>query len=75
MHKAAKRESCYQSRDDYFQCLDYGPAESTKELDCNRYLKQFHESCPASWINYFNQQRERQILIETQVAKAKQSKI
>jgi hypothetical protein len=63
MQSASKREVCYQARDEYHKCLD---KKGNEPEECAGESKAFHEKCPGSWIKYFNQQRERQLVLELQ---------
>ena len=67
MQNANKREVCYSARDEYFQCI-----EETGDLEsCQKQLKAFEGSCPGSWVSYFQKQRERELMIESQVGRAR----
>jgi hypothetical protein len=63
MQKATKREECYIARDTFFQCQHNEGVNSEK---CRSLADKYEEQCPASWRNYFNQQRERQAVLELQ---------
>jgi cytochrome c oxidase assembly factor 6 len=68
MQAASKREVCYAARDAYFQCLD-----RTGDLEaCTAEDAKFKESCPLSWVSYFTKQREREMMIESQIGRARQ---
>ncbi|KAK7198410.1 Cytochrome oxidase c subunit VIb [Novymonas esmeraldas] len=65
MQNAKKREVCYETRDAYHKCLDTLPDDPAKE--CAGAMKLFEQSCPKSWVSYFEKQREREVILQLQV--------
>ncbi|KEG14562.1 hypothetical protein DQ04_00401020 [Trypanosoma grayi] len=65
MQSAKKREVCYEARDLYHKCLDTLPEDSEKE--CADQKKALAKACPPSWINYFEKQRERELILQMQL--------
>lgn len=63
MQQANRREMCYEARDQHFQCMDKHGASSA---ECVKTKEAYDAACPKSWVNYFNQQRERQTMLELQ---------
>ncbi|KAF2357148.1 Cytochrome c oxidase subunit VIb [Trinorchestia longiramus] len=47
------RYLCWGSRDKYFACLD----EKNDVQACSSLRSQFEESCPATWVKYFERRR------------------
>ncbi|TPP43822.1 Cytochrome oxidase c subunit VIb family protein [Leishmania donovani] len=62
---AKKRELCYKTRDAFHKCLDTLPEDPEKE--CAAQKKLFEQSCPKSWVSYFEKQREREVILQLQV--------
>ncbi|CCF56656.1 hypothetical protein KAFR_0B03590 [Kazachstania africana CBS 2517] len=60
-----QRELCWESRDDFFNCLDkinvinsLDPKnEKLINQNCKDESKKFNKNCATSWINYFKQKR------------------
>jgi hypothetical protein len=65
MQSASKREVCYSSRDTYHKCLDTLPEDPVKE--CGVQKKKLDDSCPPSWVSYFQKQRDREVMLQLQV--------
>lgn len=65
MQSAAKRELCYQRRDEFHKCLDTLPEDPEKE--CATSKKLLDDACPASWVSYFQKQRDREIMLQFQL--------
>lgn len=65
MQSAEKREMCYQARDAFHKCLDTLPEDPEKA--CANLKKAFSQSCPKSWVSYFEKQREREVILQLQV--------
>jgi hypothetical protein len=63
MQQASKREECYAARDTYFKCLE---SQGSSADECRKLLGPYEAQCPGSWRSYFNQQRERQTMLEMQ---------
>jgi hypothetical protein len=63
MQRATNREKCYTARDEYHQCLNQNGASAKV---CEPLKATLEAACPSSWITYFNQQRERQTMLEMQ---------
>ena len=73
-----KREACYESRDKYFACLERlnkrtttnseigGSATTSTSSSCETLLSEYTKSCPESWRTYFNKQKEREAMVQTQ---------
>ena len=66
MQSAEKREQCYTARDDYFQCVSENGLDACKEK-----LVFYGDSCPKSWKDFFDRQRERQLVLEGQADMAR----
>lgn len=69
MQSAKKRELCYKTRDAFHKCLDTLPEDPEKE--CAAQKKLFEQSCPKSWVSYFEKQREREVILQLQVEQYK----
>ncbi|CAG9580440.1 Cytochrome_oxidase_c_subunit_VIb [Leishmania major strain Friedlin] len=69
MQSAKKRELCYETRDAFHKCLDTLPEDPEKE--CAAQKKLFEQSCPKSWVSYFEKQREREVILQLQVEQYK----
>jgi hypothetical protein len=67
MQAASKREVCYDGRDHYFQCLD----EKEDYDGCDNLRIAFEDSCPGSWVDHFNKQRDRMKIVEAQVGRSR----
>ncbi|PBJ80306.1 hypothetical protein BCY84_01565 [Trypanosoma cruzi cruzi] len=65
MQSAKKRELCYEARDAYHKCLDTLPEDPEKE--CSAQKTALGKACPSSWINYFEKQREREVILQLQL--------
>jgi len=58
-----KRVMCWDSRDDYFQCLNRNNIlDALKESDaaakaCGKETQAFEQNCASSWVKYFKQRR------------------
>ena len=61
MQNAEKREKCYSARDEFFACVTKRGTQS-----CTDALALYSTECPASWKNFFDRQRERQMVLEGQ---------
>ena len=63
-----QREKCWSTRDEYFKCID-DPSNFglPKEDDvCLSLQLAYENSCPESWVKYFQQKKDRDYLISTQ---------
>lgn len=55
-----KRESCWQARDKYWDCLrenvpDYQPTSGSPEPnECLKLRKLFESNCPGQWVKHFD---------------------
>ncbi|RHW68149.1 Cytochrome oxidase c subunit VIb, putative [Trypanosoma equiperdum] len=65
MQNAHKRELCYEARDSYHRCLDSLPEMPEKK--CAEQLNLLSAACPASWIIFFEKQREREMILSMQL--------
>lgn len=65
MQSANKREMCYEARDAYHKCLDTLPEDATKE--CATQKQTLDNSCPPSWVSYFQKQRDREVMLQFQL--------
>jgi hypothetical protein len=63
MQRATNREDCYATRDELFKCFD---THGMSAAPCKDVNARYEAKCPASWRNYFGQQRERQKVLELQ---------
>lgn len=61
MQNAEKREQCYFARDEFFQCVISKGSDSCRDLHAL-----YAEKCPKSWKDFFDRQRERQLVLEGQ---------
>lgn len=76
-----KREACYESRDKYFACLErlnkrtttnsetggmMATTSTSSSSSCETLLSEYTKSCPESWRTYFNKQKEREAMVQTQ---------
>ncbi|XP_034947306.1 cytochrome c oxidase assembly factor 6 homolog [Chelonus insularis] len=47
------REHCWNSRDDYWKCLDERSAD-----ECKDFRQKYEKFCPAQWVKHFDRKRE-----------------
>ncbi|XP_040195747.1 cytochrome c oxidase assembly factor 6 homolog [Rana temporaria] len=52
---AQERKACWDSRDRYWQCLDDTKEDKDK---CQQIRKGYEQSCPLTWIKYFDKRRD-----------------
>ncbi|KAG8346571.1 hypothetical protein TRVL_02593 [Trypanosoma vivax] len=69
MQNAKKREACYEARDSYHLCLDNLPDDPEKS--CSEQAVTLKDACPASWIAFFEKQRERELILSMQLEQSK----
>lgn len=83
-----ERRKCYQARDLYFKCLDNGmeggttgtrgstisDTTTTKTLNCLSQLDQFHKNCLKSWVEHFENEREKEIQRQKTVSRLESQK-
>uniref|UniRef100_A0A069DMD0 Putative cytochrome oxidase c subunit vib n=1 Tax=Panstrongylus megistus TaxID=65343 RepID=A0A069DMD0_9HEMI len=48
------RESCWNSRDKYWECLD---SSSNDDKHCAEFRKLYEAKCPAQWVKHFDRKR------------------
>lgn len=51
------RKSCYQARDEYYQCIDTN--SDTKA--CEKLREKFEKSCKRSWVKHFDAARDKEL--------------
>ncbi|XP_026477277.1 cytochrome c oxidase assembly factor 6 homolog [Ctenocephalides felis] len=55
------RKKCWDSRDQYWECLDTNENKSkqnTEEVQaCKAFRKLFESNCPAQWVTHFDRKR------------------
>ena len=66
MQSAEKREQCYDARDTFYQCVSQNGLEPCREL-----AEKYSDKCPKSWKDFFDRQRERQLVLEGQAEMAR----
>ncbi|KAG1830536.1 cytochrome oxidase c subunit VIb-domain-containing protein [Suillus variegatus] len=68
------RQKCWESRDQYFECLDSAGVLTAGEegTACTKSKFQYEKSCAKSWIDYFN---KRRVLAEKQKDMLAQSQL
>ncbi|KAJ8006528.1 hypothetical protein DPEC_G00108190 [Dallia pectoralis] len=49
---ANQRKECWGARDKLWKCLD------DNTTSCEKFQKEFEESCPAQWVKYFTKRRD-----------------
>ncbi|XP_053315801.1 cytochrome c oxidase assembly factor 6 homolog [Spea bombifrons] len=52
---AKERKACWDSRDQYWKCLDDNNDDQSK---CQTLRHCFENLCPAQWIKYFDKRRD-----------------
>lgn len=66
----AKRKQCWDSRDNYWKCLDSkAPQHSTTSGQeepsvCISLRKLFESNCPAKWVEHFDRKRSYELFKE-----------
>ncbi|OAX34123.1 hypothetical protein K503DRAFT_699271 [Rhizopogon vinicolor AM-OR11-026] len=68
------RQKCWESRDQYFECLDIAGILTAGEegTACSKSKSQYEKNCAKSWIDYFN---KRRVLAEQQKDMLAQSQV
>lgn len=57
-----EREKCYEARDFYFKCLDVNDSDkSSNNSICAVLNRKFNENCLKSWVEHFENEREKEI--------------
>ncbi|XP_078001302.1 cytochrome c oxidase assembly factor 6 homolog isoform X2 [Glandiceps talaboti] len=52
---AEGRQKCWNSRDEYFTCLDKNNEDKSQ---CTDLFKLFENNCPNTWVKYFHKRRD-----------------
>jgi len=53
--KAEERKKCWESKDNYWDCMDKNDNDSSK---CKAERSKYEESCIKQWITYFDKRRD-----------------
>ena len=59
------RQRCYTARDAYYACVD--ASEKDSGTACRAYRAAFEASCARSWVEYFDQLREKEARVYRRV--------
>lgn len=56
----AQRKLCWDSRDQYWQCLDKNNVKDSSDWpkECQELRKLFEKSCPNQWVSHFDRKRD-----------------
>ncbi|XP_076247048.1 cytochrome c oxidase assembly factor 6 homolog isoform X1 [Calliopsis andreniformis] len=49
-----ERTRCWNSRDEYWKCLDEGKSNT----ECKKFREQYERFCPTLWVKHFDRKRE-----------------
>lgn len=55
------RKSCYQARDEYYQCVDTNSDTKGGEKACKGLREKFEKSCKKSWVKHFDAARDKEL--------------
>lgn len=57
------RQSCWNARDEYWQCLDKNAPDyqatsgADEPKECQKFRKLFQSKCPGQWVKHFDRKR------------------
>ncbi|XP_044728499.1 cytochrome c oxidase assembly factor 6 homolog [Chrysoperla carnea] len=53
-----ERNSCWNSRDEYWKCLDENASRKDVPDPCLELRKLYETKCPSTWIKYFDRRHK-----------------